>query len=240
MNTDHARVDFAEVQRAMDLLGQAQSMLEVGASLDVVAAAVGLPNYLALDMYGLQPQVSNALHNLGDFDLGTVVQSDLTARLLARPIPIPMDHALQIVGLQFGIAASSPHGHRACLLFLGRSAPNIDDGSLTELLGAASMYASHLLAALVRVSREACPLSVRELQCLCLAANGLSAKETARQLGISSRTVEDYLKNCRSRLNAGTTLSAALHALGKGWLSWSDIEATGLSLLSPRSREYRA
>lgn len=240
MNTDHVRVDFAGVQQSIELLSAADSLLHVSSSLHALGIAVGLPNYLALDMQGLQPQVSNALHSLHDSDVTVAAQSDLAARLLARPIPIAMAGDLAIDGLQFGVAASSPHGHRTCLLFLGRSSPQVDQGSLIELLGTASMYASHLLAALVRLGRESCPLSARELQCLRLAAKGLSAKETARELGISYRTVEDYLGSCRTRLNAPSTLAAALQALNNGWVSWADVEAAGSAPLSPPSREYRA
>lgn len=237
---EHLNVDFGEVRRATDLLAQAESMMQLGAGLEAATAAVGFSDHLALEMSGVQPQLTNALHNLDGVDLASVVQSDLAARMLAAPISAPMGDELGVERFRSGVAASALNGSRACLLFLGRPAPLPDNGSLVELLGATSILVSYLLDALVRLGRQSCPLSERELACMCMATNGLSAKETARRLGISHRTVEDYLANCRSRLNATTTLSAALHALRKGWLSWADIEAAEVSSVSlrlPRSKE---
>ena len=164
MNTG-PHIDFNKVQRAMDLLVQAESMMQISAELDILASAVGLPNYLVLDMAGVQPQVRNALHNLVDIDLGAVVQSDLAARLLVRPIPLAMNGELDVGDLRFGAAASAPHGSSTCLLFMGRPVEPLAADSLVELLGIACLAASHLLQAMVRLREDSCPLSPRELQC---------------------------------------------------------------------------
>jgi len=44
-------------------------------------------------------------------------------------------------------------------------------------------------------------LSEREMQCLHLSSNGNTAKETAIELGLTHRTVEHYLNNCKVKLN---------------------------------------
>lgn len=236
MNTGRSGVDFGLVRQTMDRLLEAASMPRLCEALDAAAAAVGLTHFVALDVVETQPQLGSALHNVTNVDLARVVRSDLAASLLSRPIPIPMNHALGIDALRFGVAASAFHGRRTCLLFVGRSSDPVAEGSLVELLGTVSMFASHALESLVRLGKASCPLSARELQCLGLALQGLSAKETARRLEISHRTVEEHLANCRGRLAATTTQSAGLQALRKGWLSIDDIEASAAAV-SPPSKE---
>jgi DNA-binding CsgD family transcriptional regulator len=47
-------------------------------------------------------------------------------------------------------------------------------------------------------------LSQRELQCLKLTLKGFTSKKIAQQLGISFRTVEEYLLNVRIKSGAGS------------------------------------
>lgn len=47
-------------------------------------------------------------------------------------------------------------------------------------------------------------LSSRELECIFLYAKGKTAKETARELNISQRTVETYFENIKNKLNCYT------------------------------------
>lgn len=52
------------------------------------------------------------------------------------------------------------------------------------------------------------PLTVRERQCLSLAASGLVAKQMAAEIGISEKTVEMHLACARHKLGARTTAQA--------------------------------
>jgi len=47
-------------------------------------------------------------------------------------------------------------------------------------------------------------LSARELQCLRLTVKGYTAKKIAKELGISHRTVEEYIGNIRVKAGAGS------------------------------------
>lgn len=56
-------------------------------------------------------------------------------------------------------------------------------------------------------------LSPREIDALILAADGRSAKEIGRKLGISARTVEAYLLSARHKLGAANTVKAIAMAV---------------------------
>lgn len=51
-----------------------------------------------------------------------------------------------------------------------------------------------------------CQLSAREFECLLWAYKGKTAKQTAKILGLSSRTIEDYLINLKSKLGCESKL----------------------------------
>jgi DNA-binding NarL/FixJ family response regulator len=59
-------------------------------------------------------------------------------------------------------------------------------------------------------------LSARETEVLTLAAAGLSYKEIATQLGISSRTARNHLAHIYSKLGIHDRAQAALHAARLG------------------------
>jgi len=54
------------------------------------------------------------------------------------------------------------------------------------------------------------PLSPRMVECLRLAAAGLTAKATADQLGISMHAAVTYRRRARERLGVSSTLAAAV------------------------------
>lgn len=49
-----------------------------------------------------------------------------------------------------------------------------------------------------------CVLTPRQAQVVLLAAEGLTAKETARRLGISKNTVDEYIREAKHRVKAST------------------------------------
>jgi two-component system nitrate/nitrite response regulator NarL len=59
-------------------------------------------------------------------------------------------------------------------------------------------------------------LTARELEVLQLAAQGLSAPQTAVQLGISRTTVRTHLEHVYEKLGAGDKASAVAAALRRG------------------------
>jgi DNA-binding CsgD family transcriptional regulator len=54
------------------------------------------------------------------------------------------------------------------------------------------------------------PLSPRMVECLRLAASGLTAKATAERLGISMHAAVTYRRRARERLGVSSTLAAAV------------------------------
>ena len=61
-------------------------------------------------------------------------------------------------------------------------------------------------------------LTRRERQCLQLAAEGMTSKEIAFKLGISTRMVRGHLSQARKRLDALSTTQAAVKAVRLGLL----------------------
>jgi DNA-binding CsgD family transcriptional regulator len=60
---------------------------------------------------------------------------------------------------------------------------------------------------------EAPRLTARELQCVQLAARGMTTSETARTLDVAERTVEFHIANAMRKLGAATKLRAVVIAL---------------------------
>jgi DNA-binding NarL/FixJ family response regulator len=62
------------------------------------------------------------------------------------------------------------------------------------------------------------PLSVRELEVLSIAAEGLPNKEIAARLDISVRTVETHLSNVLHKLDLSSRTAAVTYAMSRDWL----------------------
>ena len=65
-------------------------------------------------------------------------------------------------------------------------------------------------------------LTERELDVLKLAARGMSNREIALELDISSRTVQTHLNNVFGKLDVGSRIEAVIYGLRKGWLTLED------------------
>jgi DNA-binding CsgD family transcriptional regulator len=115
-------------------------------------------------------------------------------------------------------------GARVVLMGRGPAEPNHDEGIRvsTEAPVAA------LAAALVPSSgqpRRAAPLSAQQTRVLSLVARGLTAKEVARQLGISPKTVEQHKSRIFERLgvpNQAAAVRAVFDPVGRT-TSWRGV-----------------
>jgi NarL family two-component system response regulator LiaR len=65
-------------------------------------------------------------------------------------------------------------------------------------------------------------LTDREMEVLKLAAKGMTNREIATELTISTRTVQVHLSNVFSKLGVGSRTEAVLYALRKGWFALED------------------
>ncbi len=81
----------------------------------------------------------------------------------------------------------------------------------------ASVVVRHLAGATERPAET--DLTAREMEVLCLLAQGLTNYQIARQLGLSSRTVEAHLTHIYTKLDVGSRTEAALLAQRKGWVA---------------------
>lgn len=66
-------------------------------------------------------------------------------------------------------------------------------------------------------------LSEREMTILRLATRGLSNKDIAKELGLSTRTVQGHLGHIFNKLQVSSRTEAAVRALKEGWVTLDDI-----------------
>jgi len=67
------------------------------------------------------------------------------------------------------------------------------------------------------------PLSEREMEVLKLAAKGMTNKEIADSLHLSTRTVQAHLRTVFDKLSVGSRSEAVLHGLRRGWFNLEDL-----------------
>lgn len=95
----------------------------------------------------------------------------------------------------------------------GRPTEVMDILQLAGLYYHAHVYAK-LQLGLTRLADA--PLTQRERQCLSWAARGKKMAETAKILGITTRTVAFHIENARSKLGASTVTQATTEAANRG------------------------
>lgn len=128
---------------------------------------------------------------------------------------------------QFGIhsGATVPirggFGRFAAFTVAGNREASLDrhPTELMDVLQIAGLYYhAHVYAKLqLGLTRLAdAPLTQRERQCLSWAARGKKMPETAKILGITTRTVVFHLENARSKLSASTVAQAVSEAAHRG------------------------
>jgi DNA-binding NarL/FixJ family response regulator len=69
---------------------------------------------------------------------------------------------------------------------------------------------------------SATKLTERELEVLALAARGMSNRDIADQLFLSSRTIQAHLASIFAKMEVGSRTEAVVRALREGWLTWDD------------------
>lgn len=76
--------------------------------------------------------------------------------------------------------------------------------------------------------RQRPPISVRQRQCIALAARGMSNRQIALTLGIGEQTVMEYLREARGRLGVRTRTELVVNLLDGGELTFTDCRDFGL------------
>lgn len=77
------------------------------------------------------------------------------------------------------------------------------------------------------------PLSERELEVLQLVATGVTNKQIAHRLGISTNTVKVHLRNIFAKLGAESRTEATMIAIQQGWVAVPQEEAYPLPATAP-------
>jgi len=243
-NTYVAEIDFGQALTAVTAIDSANTVAACGQHLAELGECIGLPTFLLLYLGGAKAQLRRISHNVpGAVDADLILGHPQVAELLERSLPVVIDGCGPALGpaeLTFAVAVVVPRSAMRCVMVFGRPACALSPALVPHQLGLATMAAQHLVDVLPSMSEFDCPLSARELECLCLTAAGSPARETARRLGISHRTVELYNARCRLRLGVETTLAAAVSAIRQGWLTHDQIEACQLLITSPQSEALQA
>jgi len=68
-------------------------------------------------------------------------------------------------------------------------------------------------------------LTARQKEILKLAANGLTNKAIADQLGVSNRTIESTIRTIFNKLSVGSRTEAVIKAMQNGWLTIDDTKS---------------
>lgn len=127
---------------------------------------------------------------------------------LGGPIAAPVEDA----GIAFPVYAD--RGQAGLVVFHGQQI--VLDGTLYET----HARCFSLFAAVTRLKPIAAgrglTVSKRELECLSLAANGLTSEQIAAELGLSVHTANQYLANTAQKLNAVNRMHAVAKALRLG------------------------
>jgi DNA-binding CsgD family transcriptional regulator len=81
-------------------------------------------------------------------------------------------------------------------------------------------------------------ISMREQECLWLAAQGKTGKQIAQTLKISPYTVEKYLKNIREAFNCSTLIEAVVEGIHRGMIGRVNLNKKSASLLTNFPRNF--
>ncbi len=219
------RVDFSKAWHALEALERASSRDRLCGVIAQLTQAVGMRHFLLLHLHGNDPDAVNCLDNLAWLPpLHSSAGRALVEASLARGLIPEIVADTGLSGIQHAIAASHQLGMASYVLLLGQD-ERIQVEDELQLLGVASLAAGHIATALAALLKRESTLSERELECLQLFGGGHTAKATGRHLGISPRTVEEYLARCRFRLGVETTIAAFAEAIRRGWMTYSEIDA---------------
>jgi len=229
-------IDALDLLEVLDAVGAARSAIALSAALERLAVGAGLRRFALIQLQDAAHEVVAVLHNLvAPPQLEEPGAQALILRALgSRRFPEVLDQQV-LPEMQYAVSAMWQEGMTTCVLMVGRDT-EIAPRAAADLLGIVSLASSYSASALVSIAKTECPLTIRELECLVLFAAGSSAKETGRLLGVSPRTVEEYLARCKGRMGVRSTLAATAAALRRGWITNQDIDAAGVSV----NRRYEA
>lgn len=176
--------------------------------------------------YRQDPVVSHCIANLSPLLVGrdaVCLWKDKGAGL--SPIQRRIVNEAAACGMQSGVAIPmrSPGNHPVAGMSLSNAMPVHRFRRFWAEWGAEAQLAA--LYAHTRMQMQLQPreqeekevaLTARERECLLWASQGLSSKQTANRLGVSSRTVEFHVANAMKKLKAASRVQAVTRAMALG------------------------
>jgi len=221
-----------------DAFSSVKTYDDLAVPMGTLAATAGMTHYAAIRVRGrsfmtLLQQVHNApdSHAPRIKDLAYWRDSTLVQRLLRGSPPMSYGDGPtkeppgDIPGFEYGVAASMLEPRGACVLVLGRTTPPVTEAEAMESHLAAMLAVARISECLQSLDHQPCALSARQLDCLRYAMAGQTATQTGRALGLSARTVEEYLERARHALGSPNTLAAAVQAIDLGWITPAEVYA---------------
>jgi DNA-binding NarL/FixJ family response regulator len=115
------------------------------------------------------------------------------------------------------------HGARVVVIGDAPADPQVDEGIRVPTAAPVAALAAALVPS--AQPRRAAPLSAQQTRVLSLVARGLTAKEVARRLGISQKTVEEHKSRIFKRLgvpNQAAAVRTIFDPVG-GTIPWSSV-----------------
>jgi DNA-binding CsgD family transcriptional regulator len=229
MNTDNPNLYISLSD--LEALGTAPSIEAFTAVMERVAHGLAMPHFAVIRFGGVyEPRMLQLSHNapaeslpfFTDFALlgqWSVLQN---MREGLRPIVFKSEES-DVAGYRAGVAAACVEPRGRTIVVCGRDSPDVPGDLVARQMSMTMLAATHAAACLRVLHLAACPFTDRELECLRYTLAAFSAKETARLLDVSFRTVEEYLARARERFKVSTSVAAAALALDNGWINYENV-----------------
>jgi DNA-binding CsgD family transcriptional regulator len=236
MNTDSGNLYISMAD--LEQLGTVQSIDAFTAEMERLTHALSMQHFVVVRFVGpVLPAVAQFAHNApaASFDqIDDVEQLGKWPVISAmrdgmRPLVFGSSHDPRSLpdgpaGFRTGVAVARVERRGRTVVVMGMAGPEPDLQTLGRVTGMATVVSNYASMSLERLHLAACPFSERQLECMRYAFANYSAKETAKLLGVSFRTVEEYLARARERFGVQTSAAAAWRALDNGWITLQEIQ----------------
>lgn len=242
------------IREDLESISCAKTKEGVAAATERLALRMGFEWFQVVDFFDPSAQelihnVHNAPPSMRDYhqQLGAIRRDPIISRAAASYIPFrwsASDYASEdsvdqetltrrvAAGYLSGFAAHACAVRSQCCIFVvstGRAELQAEQ-DLVRVMADVLLAASYIQTALERVSPYQMPsLRPRELECLHWCIAGKTAKETAKLLGISERTVNQHLGRIMETLGVSTKTMAVKKARTLGLLPEHSLEAVARS-----------
>lgn len=224
------------------------SVAQLANAVERLALQMGFEWFLVVQFGdGFLTEVVQNIHNAPSElrawlrDTAALRRDKVIARAVREPIPFSWDrssyesspedwHLMDLAGYRSGLAARTTGGRdQCCVLVVGTGREEPVPESLRMMALADLLLASgYVQSTLERLEPRPTPrLRPREVECLRWCTYGKTAKETAKMLGITERTVNQHLGRAMSQLGVNSKAAAVTRAHLLGLLAPADARGAG-------------